>query len=104
MSNRKAPIKRPDDSTIVAALQKANGIVTGAAIALGCSRQTLHRWISESDSLKDECDSAREQLIDIAESALLKKIKKGDIAAIIFCLKTQGRNRGYSERHEINLS
>ncbi|MBR9804134.1 hypothetical protein GYB59_21655, partial [bacterium] len=37
-------------------------------------------------------------------SALLKKIKKGDIAAIIFFLKTQGRNRGYSERHEINLS
>ncbi len=43
---------------------------------------------------------ARESSIDLAESKLIEAIKAGNLTAIIFFLKTQGKSRGYSERSE----
>lgn len=44
---------------------------------------------------------ARESMIDTAESMLYKQIGEGNTTAIIFFLKTQGRQRGYIERQEL---
>ena len=41
---------------------------------------------------------ARETMLDTAESVLYSKILAGDITALIFFLKTQGKSRGYIER------
>jgi hypothetical protein len=40
-------------------------------------------------------------MIDDAESEIYKQFKKGNTAALIFFLKTQGKQRGYVERQEI---
>jgi transposase-like protein len=84
-----------------AALQQTAGNVMAAARALGVSRSTLYRRINESASLQEVLTDAREELVDIAESALRREVLAGNITAIIFTLKTQGKSRGYVERTEV---
>lgn len=98
------PTARPAELTeeqIAHALQRQCGNVSATAKALGVSRSTINRRIAGSSVLETIRDDARETLIDVAENALLKAIKGGNIAAIIFALKTQGRSRGYVERVEM---
>lgn len=87
--------------TVKEALIKANGKVSEAAKKLGVSVPTVYNYIDRYPELKEIRQNAVEALIDLAESALEKKIKRGDTTAIIFTLKTQGKNRGYIERQEI---
>jgi len=54
--------------------------------------------------LNDLMEQKREEIIDFAESQLIKKISDGDTTAIIFFLKTIGRNRGYSEKANNQLA
>jgi len=51
-------------------------------------------------SLKEVLSEAREIALDHVESKLMKAIDDGNLTAIIFFLKTQGKSRGYSERSE----
>ena len=41
--------------------------------------------------------------MDFTESALRKLIKKGNVIATIFKLKTKGKDRGYIEKQEVEL-
>lgn len=84
------------------ALKKKGGNITEAASALNVTRQALHLRIKDDETLQQIVTDAREALVDVAESALLKQVKRGNIAAIIFALKTQGKSRGYVERTEIS--
>lgn len=91
---------------IESALKAKAGNIAAAAKALGVARSTLYRRIEKSPGLQDVLTDAREELVDIAESALRKEVLEGNITAIIFTLKTQGKGRGYVERieqhHEID--
>jgi hypothetical protein len=42
--------------------------------------------------------------LDFAESKLHEQIRTGNVASIIFFLKTKGKVRGYIERQELNVS
>lgn len=85
------------------ALTATHGFVTAASKSLGMSDQGVRNYIKKYDVVRQACDDAREKMIDYAEGALYKQIQEGNITAIIFFLKTQGRKRGngYSERTEI---
>lgn len=103
-ANRVAAATRPaelTDEQIAHALRLQRGNISAAAEALGVARSTIHRRINTNPELDAICTDARENLIDVAENALLKLINEGNVAAVIFALKTQGRSRGYSERLEI---
>ena len=89
---------------IAEALTKANGIISTAARIVGCDRSTVHNYINKSPSVKKALEDAREATTDEVESELLKRIREGDTTAIIFYLKTVGRNRGYAERQEVTGS
>ena len=82
------------------AIRQTAGNLSQAAKALGVSRSTINRRVSLSPALKDVVDDVREELVDIAESALRREVVDGNITAIIFTLKTQGKSRGYIERQE----
>ena len=82
-------------------VEKFNGNVAAIARALGVGRQTVWRRCEESPSLMAALASARETMIDNAESTLYREALNGNVTALIFFLKTQGKNRGYVERQEM---
>ncbi len=56
------------------------------------------------EKLREMFREAEEGRLDIAESILMKQIKKGNTTALIFFLKTKGRQRGYVEKQELSHS
>lgn len=88
------------------ALKAKAGNIAAAARDLGVARTTIYRQIEKSPGLQELLTDTREELVDIAESALRREVLNGNITAIIFTLKTQGKGRGYVERieqhHEID--
>jgi hypothetical protein len=84
------------------ALSRTSGNIAAAARELGASRSTIYRFIEGSPTLQQVLVDAREELVDIAESALRREVLNGNITAIIFTLKTQGKARGYVERQEVS--
>lgn len=78
----------------------SGGNIRLIANRLGVSRQTIYsykkKWKTVEDALKEE----KEEMLDLAENKLWKLINDENITAIIFYLKTQGKQRGYIERQE----
>lgn len=101
MKKQTKPQARLTDAQIAAGLRAQRGNISATAEALGVDRRTIYRRVTDNAELEAIWKEARESLIDVAESALLKLINEGNVAAIIFALKTQGRSRGYSERLEL---
>ena len=89
---------------VARALTAAGGIVTSTAKRLGCNPKTVYRYIERFPALKGVLTEARESSVDLAESKLIEAIKNGNLTAIIFFLKTQGKSRGYTERSEPGLT
>ncbi len=92
--------QRFTEEHVAQAVTEAKGILTIAARNLGCSKSTVYEYLERYPSLKGVLAEARESAIDFVESALMKAIEAGNLTAIIFFLKTQGKSRGYSERPE----
>lgn len=95
--------RRPSEAKASTAIVAAHGNLTNAAKALTISRSTLYEMVNASPVLQAELADARERRLDEAEDWLRDKMEKGDTAAIIFFLKTQGKSRGYIERQDIGI-
>ena len=82
-------------------ITEKRGNLSAVARAFGKSRTWLYNNLNDKyPELWDVVKEARESLIDDAESELQKQMFKGNITALIFFLKTQGKVRGYVERQE----
>lgn len=80
-----------------AAIRESQGLVTSAARRLGVCAKTVHRAISRWASVREALEESRERLLDLTEAKLVQQINEGNMTAIIFYLKTQGKKRGYVE-------
>ena len=85
------------------ALRASGGIVIGAANKLeqaygSCAPATVRNYIRRHSSLQRFRDEIVEDTLDLAETALIKGIAADNMTAVIFYLKTKGRERGYVER------
>lgn len=87
--------------TVIAALKATNGNVSETAKRLGYSRAGLAARIRRDPELKQVIKDCRETIVDIAESALLVAVTKGQQWAVQFALKTIGRRRGYREQVDV---
>jgi hypothetical protein len=80
------------------ALVDQKGIVSAAAQALKCSRQTVQAYLHRYASVRKAADEANESMKDFVEQQLIKNIAAGKEASIFFYLKCKARDRGYIER------
>lgn len=85
---------------VIAALTAAGGIKLGAAMKLKCSPGTVQNYITRHPEIADAIVEIKANTLDLAETKLIEQIGKGNMTAIIFYLKTQGKERGYIERVE----
>jgi hypothetical protein len=86
---------------MIAALEKAHGYVSAACTELGCSRDHFYKKVKEFVTVQKAMDEIREKRTDYVESKMMKLIDDLNPTMIIFYLKTQAKNRGYVERHEV---
>lgn len=107
---------------LLAALETSLGIVKPACEAAGVSRETYYEWCRTDSAFKAKATEAHEIALDFAETKLFQLIngvkmkssmkdKDGNqlevyslppnTAAVIFFLKTRGKQRGYIERTEV---
>lgn len=84
---------------IVDALLAKGGIISAAANLIGCDRDTIYKRRDEPE-IAEAIKRGRYYAVDAAEIALQEQVKSKDTTAIIFTLKTQGKDRGYVERVE----
>lgn len=88
---------------VAIALYEARGMVSVAARKLNCSIRVINRFVRDHDICRVAVEEADAMLLDFAEGKLLQKIKAGDIASIIFYLRTKGKTRGYTEKQLENV-
>jgi hypothetical protein len=99
MTQQKPHIKK---EKFLDALEKTMGIVSQATKRVGIDRTTPYRWMKEDDDFKARVEEIQNVVLDFAESKLFNLVDEGQPAAVIFLLKTKGKNRGYVERQEIS--
>jgi len=105
---------------MIQALTTSLGNVTEAAEKIGIRRETHYDWLKNDPEYSAAVASLKNVALDFAESQL-KKLMEGaerqalthdgeivtikdapNTSAIIFYLKTQGKQRGYIERSELS--
>jgi hypothetical protein len=89
---------------MIKALEKSLGVVTSACKDAKIDRVTHYRWLQSDEEYKRKVDDIENVAIDFAESRLFGNIKNGDVASTIFFLKTKGKQRGYTEKQEIDMN
>ena len=101
------------------ALELSYGIVSTAAKAANIARNTHYDWLKEDAEYKAKVDELSNVALDHVESKLFEKMNGVQVArgtdsegepivydvppsdtALIFYLKTKGKQRGYVERTE----
>ncbi len=83
------------------ALVNSDGFVYLAAQALKCHANTVFNYLKRDEDLKAIVAQKRGEMVDTAERQLRKAILAGESWAICFFLKTQAKDRGYTERNEV---
>lgn len=91
-----------DKEALKQAIKRYKGNVSEIAESLSVSRQTVYNHLKEDEDMWSLLTDARENIIDFAESKLLKLIEQESAQVIMFTLKTLGKNRGYVEKSEID--
>jgi hypothetical protein len=86
---------------VEAALRATGGIKSAAARKLGTKPSTLTGYFKRHPELNDVVLEIKESVLDLAESKLITAIRDGNMTAIIFYLKCQGKRRGYIQSAKV---
>lgn len=90
--------------SVRAKLTELKGNVSAVARAFDVARSSVYSFIEDHPELMQALTDARETFLDNVESRFYLDCLKDNPAyqtSRIFCLKTQGKTRGYVERHEM---
>ena len=96
------PERTYSDAEIEAALVNGHGILAQAARILGCARKTIQdRVEARPDYWRPILGQLRATIVDRAENVIVENLERGDLQTAIYVTKTIGKDRGWSERHEV---
>lgn len=103
MSRRKTESQDSEDKKkFLDALSESGGKIGKACQASGVTYYYYEKYYDSDPEFAQLCDYAMRAQgvaeLDEVEDALMKKIRNGDTTAIIFYLKTKGKDRGYTEK------
>jgi hypothetical protein len=86
------------------ALDENIGIVTTVCIKQGISRDTYYRWLRHDPAFAERVQEIKDRGIDFAEDMLMSKIVAGDLQAVMFFLRSQGKHRGWNDKVDVHLT
>jgi hypothetical protein len=92
------------DKQIASALKRARGMVYVAARHLKCSPNTIKARLETSEELREVREEARGLIVDTGELKLVDAVEAGEAWAVKYLLATQGKDRGYVEKQEVDNS
>ena len=96
-------LKGVSEEDLAEALKNSGGLQAVAGKMLNISQPAVSQRIKHSPYLQEVVSQVKNELLDLAESELRKQIYRGNIAAIIFYLKTVGKERGFNEKQELDI-
>lgn len=88
---------------ILATYRETLGSLTETCKAHKLSHSTFCEWCKKDPEFAAAVEETKEAFLDFAESALVERMRAGDTTAIIFALKTRGKQRGWSEKAELEV-
>lgn len=91
----------PTDEDIAFELHRHRGKLSQTAKALGTHSMIIRQRIRENPEVLDAYLHSRDMLVDMAEEVLYKMLLAGSERAVMYVLSTLGKDRGYTERHEL---
>ena len=80
---------------VIAALEAAGGIDSGAATRLGCTPETIRAYRETYPEVAAVGAEVRLKALDMAETHLLAAVQKGEPWAVRYYLEMFGGRRGY---------
>ena len=89
---------------VLEALRKSMGNVSEACKKGNITRMTFYNWKEKDEEFRQAVEDINESCLDLAESKLMENIRRGQETSLIFYLKTKGKNRGYVEKKEADVT
>ena len=86
---------------LLKALLDTRGLVLTACNKAGLSRSVHYQWMNKDKEYKANVDAINDMMVEGVESRLKDLIDEGNTAAIIFYLKTKGRDVGYGTQIKV---
>src|SRR5262245_40470650 len=81
-------------------IREHRGNLAAVGRDFNATRSAVHMFVYARPALLAICQECRETMKDNAESVLYKAVLAGEAWAVQFYLRTQGHDRGYTERVE----
>ncbi len=82
---------------VLAAIRDSGGIISAVAQRLGCEWDTARRYIQRWAETRAAFQAERERVLDLAETALIRAIREGDVGTAKWLLSRLGRHRGFGD-------
>lgn len=110
---------KPKKEVFQECVSKYGGNLTNVAKAFGVQRLQVYRWMHEDEEFKSIVDDARMSLFDeclstarvvslgipeIVNGKIVGWVERPDSGMLRYLLGTLGRNEGFGEKQEIELS
>ena len=85
---------------LITTIQKRLSPKAGKNISWCCAKEYTERWEETKQAMEDE----RQTVLDVAENTIMQEVYKHNTEVAKWYLKQKGRDRGYEEAAQINLT